>query len=41
MFFQKNGIERIHENMEICLLLEERIPQFSERVHKQKETFWI
>ena len=35
---KKNGRERIHENMETCLLLEERIPQISECVHKGKGT---
>jgi hypothetical protein len=31
--------ERVLENFETCLSREECVPQFSERIHKQKETF--
>ena len=37
----KNGIERFYENMETCLIREELVRHFSERVHKRKEMLWI
>jgi hypothetical protein len=36
---KKNGREDTHKNTKTCLLLEERIPQINECVHKRKETF--
>jgi hypothetical protein len=35
----KDERERVLENFETCLSREECAPQFSERIHKQKETF--
>jgi hypothetical protein len=38
---KKGDGERVLENMESFLSREECVPQFSERIHKQKETFSV
>ncbi len=38
---EKNEREYIHENVEIRVLLEERVRQFTEHVHKRKEAFGV